>query len=294
MRTSSKLLALWLLRLYPRRWRERYEAEVSGLLEEHEVRLATLIDLLAGSLDARLDPAYVAERSAFTMRSPRFTNVTLFSAFALFSAALLPLLAVLLDGYEEAGVPTHYNDVVSAYPLLGIASSAILIVSLVAGIGLLATFVALAVIGMQVRRTWGVVLLIPILAVALVLFAPVLPLGGSVYVRQLTLALSGIVLGIVGVGAVLAQPTLRPTQWRALLTAAAATTLAMVLVAISALTWLIALWLHASQLRFTSGLSLATGAVAIVALAALIAAITLGRALAGRSTGPTPAASAGS
>ncbi|MGZ3672762.1 MAG: hypothetical protein ACXVCO_00480 [Ktedonobacterales bacterium] len=293
MRTSSKLLALWLLRLYPRRWRERYEAEMSWLLEEHEVRLTTLVDLLAGSLDARLDPAYVAERSAFTMRSPRFTNVMLFSAFALFSAALLPLLAVLLDGYEEAGIPTHYNDVVSAYPLLGIASSAVLMVSLVAGIGLLVTFVALAMTGIMERRRWAVLLLVPMLAVALVIFAPVLPLGSSVYVRQLMLALSGIVLGMVGVGAALARPTLRPAQWRALLTAAAATTLAIVLVAISALAWLITLWLHASQLRFTSGLNLATGAVGIVALAAIIASAALGRGLSGRVTGPTSAANAG-
>ncbi|MGZ3583431.1 MAG: hypothetical protein ACXWP6_12045 [Ktedonobacterales bacterium] len=293
MRTSSKLLALWLLRLYPRRWRERYEAEMSWLLEEHEVRLTTLVDLLAGSLDARLDPAYVAERSAFTMRSPRFTNVMLFSAFALFSAALLPLLAVLLDGYEEAGIPTHYNDVVSAYPLLGIASSAVLMVSLVAGIGLLVTFVALAMTGIMERRRWAVLLLVPMLAVALVIFAPVLPLGSSVYVRQLMLALSGIVLGMVGVGAALARPTLCPAQWRALLTAAAATTLAIVLVAISALAWLITLWLHASQLRFTSGLNLATGAVGIVALAAIIASAALGRGLSGRVTGPTSAANAG-
>jgi hypothetical protein len=51
-------LATRLLRLYPRWWRERYEAEVGGLLEEHRVQLTTLADLVAGAVDARLNPTY--------------------------------------------------------------------------------------------------------------------------------------------------------------------------------------------------------------------------------------------
>src|SRR5215470_12614487 len=97
MRSTYQSLALWLLRLYPRRWRGRYEVEVQVLLEEHEIRLRTLVDLLIGALDARLDPAYTQERSVLTMRTPRFTTVSLFSAFALFGIALLPLVGTLLD-----------------------------------------------------------------------------------------------------------------------------------------------------------------------------------------------------
>lgn len=41
-----------LLRLYPRAWRERYEAEMLALLEEHDVTLATRLDLLRGAFDA--------------------------------------------------------------------------------------------------------------------------------------------------------------------------------------------------------------------------------------------------
>jgi hypothetical protein len=54
-------LATRLLSLYPRWWRDRYEAEVGGLLEEHRVRLTTLVDLVAGALDARLNPTYRQE-----------------------------------------------------------------------------------------------------------------------------------------------------------------------------------------------------------------------------------------
>lgn len=41
-----------LLRLYPRAWRKRYEAEMLALLEEHDVTLATRLDLLRGTIDA--------------------------------------------------------------------------------------------------------------------------------------------------------------------------------------------------------------------------------------------------
>ena len=144
IRSTYQSLSLWLLRLYPRRWRGRYEVEVQALLEDHQIRLRTVIDLLIGALDARLDPAYAKERSVLNMRSPRFTTVSLFGAFALFGIALLPLLGTLLDPEYEQNVPTHYGDLVAAYPLVGLAGSAILVVSLIAGVALLATFLELA------------------------------------------------------------------------------------------------------------------------------------------------------
>jgi hypothetical protein len=43
-----------LLRLYPRSWRARYEAEVVAVLEQHGCTTRTLVDLVVGALDARL------------------------------------------------------------------------------------------------------------------------------------------------------------------------------------------------------------------------------------------------
>jgi hypothetical protein len=45
----------WLLRLYPRAWRRRYEEEVASLLEERHSPLDWL-DVVLGALDARLRP----------------------------------------------------------------------------------------------------------------------------------------------------------------------------------------------------------------------------------------------
>jgi len=46
-----------LLKLYPRGWRERYEAEVADYLDEAKPPfLRTATDLIAGAIDARLNP----------------------------------------------------------------------------------------------------------------------------------------------------------------------------------------------------------------------------------------------
>lgn len=282
IQTTYQALAAWLLRLYPRRWRGRYEVEVQALLEVHEIRLRTLLDLLIGALDARLAPAYAQERLVLTMRTPRFTTVLLFCTFALFGIALLPLLALLLDPDYSQNVPTHYGDLVAAYPLVGLASSAILVVSMIAGIALLATFFVLALGRIANRRgSSAIALLVVAVVAALVVFAPELLPGGD-FLRQLMLALLGIVVSIIGIGAALMQSQLGITQWRALLVTAATTTLAMVLVAIGAVTWLITVLLHASLLHFTYWLSLETGAVTALAFATVIAVLVVSRAFAAR------------
>jgi hypothetical protein len=52
----------WLVRLYPRAWRERYGAEMSAMLEQMPLTPAAVIDLVAGAIDARVAPHVVASR----------------------------------------------------------------------------------------------------------------------------------------------------------------------------------------------------------------------------------------
>jgi hypothetical protein len=61
-------LVIWMLRLYPPAWRERYEAEMVALLEQHEITLWTVLDLFIGALDARLDPHYRQARQLLPMQ----------------------------------------------------------------------------------------------------------------------------------------------------------------------------------------------------------------------------------
>jgi hypothetical protein len=46
----------WLLKLYPPRWRRRYEGELTELIAAHPFSLGAALDLLAGAIDAWLHP----------------------------------------------------------------------------------------------------------------------------------------------------------------------------------------------------------------------------------------------
>ena len=64
-------LATALLRLYPRRWRERYGPEMRALLADHRVRPATLADLVVAALRARADPTNRHEEAAMARSARR-------------------------------------------------------------------------------------------------------------------------------------------------------------------------------------------------------------------------------
>lgn len=48
----------WMLRLYPRGWRRRYGGEVAALVASEERSFRLFLDLLAGAIDARLNPQW--------------------------------------------------------------------------------------------------------------------------------------------------------------------------------------------------------------------------------------------
>jgi hypothetical protein len=74
----------WLMRLYPRIWRERYEEEMLALLEEHKITAATIIDLLIGALDANLNYDGGAEGVMKMVNRLRSGIVMFFCSFMVF------------------------------------------------------------------------------------------------------------------------------------------------------------------------------------------------------------------
>lgn len=59
-----------LVRLYPRPWRDRYEAELLDLLEQRPPSLRDAIDLVRGALDAHLHPQAERASMPWTHRLP--------------------------------------------------------------------------------------------------------------------------------------------------------------------------------------------------------------------------------
>lgn len=80
----------WMLNLYPRRWRERYQEEMLAVLEQHTISAFTVFDLLRGALDARLDPAYRTQEGFMfhQFRDHRILSAVYICALAIFLFSL--------------------------------------------------------------------------------------------------------------------------------------------------------------------------------------------------------------
>lgn len=62
-----------LIRLYPRDWRRRYGAEMEEMVAAQRMTLRTATDLLAGAIDARINPQWT---KATAPAAPRGANMT--------------------------------------------------------------------------------------------------------------------------------------------------------------------------------------------------------------------------
>jgi hypothetical protein len=97
----------WLLRLYPRAWRERYEGEVTAVLDQHKATPRTALDLLRGILDARLDPTY---RMGGVMPWPQRVRAASITVFAVF-----PMFPITTWAWAIGSDSSHDNDLLDRF-----------------------------------------------------------------------------------------------------------------------------------------------------------------------------------
>ena len=91
-----------LLRLYPAAWRERYENEFLGLLDERPVGPRGAIDVVLGAIDAHMHPELIgAERQPLTHRIP---GLLAFAAGATWVTWFLNAWSVGPDGEWGGGI----------------------------------------------------------------------------------------------------------------------------------------------------------------------------------------------
>lgn len=129
-----------LLRLYPAAWRERYEAEFVGTLEERPVDLAGSVDILHGAIDAHLHPELTGGAPhAWTHRLPGLMATAAGLIWSWF------YLRIVLAAPEEWGygvmiamllmVLAVLGDYMALYARkVGITISALLAAALLAGV----------------------------------------------------------------------------------------------------------------------------------------------------------------
>ncbi len=87
----------WMLWLYPHGWRQRYGEEVAMLVASEKRSFRLFLDLLAGAIDARLNPQWIPASST-TKGSHPMTSIKRLCSHPGFSASDQRLSAALMLG----------------------------------------------------------------------------------------------------------------------------------------------------------------------------------------------------
>jgi hypothetical protein len=114
-----------LLRLYPRRWRERYGEEMAALLEHTAPTGRVLLDLLLGALDAHAHPGLLDAQSPRTSPTGRLGCHFRRDPFALWAVGLYLgalLLGALLLYATPLGGWSDRRDALNALTYGGLAA----------------------------------------------------------------------------------------------------------------------------------------------------------------------------
>lgn len=133
----------WLLRLYPRDWRDRYEEEMLEVLEQHKITPATVLDLLLGALDANWNYSGFNEGVTWMVNRLRSSVVMVFCAFMVFGVGW-GLRQRLNDPLPL------FNHAAQSHPALGVMFHAIFVAGCIAFLAFLAG--GLPLLFISVRR----------------------------------------------------------------------------------------------------------------------------------------------
>ncbi len=172
-----------ILRCYPPSWRERYESEMTAVLEQHEVTFGTWFDLLRGAFDARLDSVCAGNRGSMIERVRR-SEIAIFCSFVAFVVAGFGFQK-MTEGVDQAGIMQSHAAVGAGY-YLSIAGAVITALAIAVG----ALPVALALLRQIVverRRD-----LLGLLAVPVVLGLSIVGWGVAVSQSNVTIASAGV------------------------------------------------------------------------------------------------------
>ena len=102
-----------LVRLYPRRWRRRYEEEFRALVEEERTWIHPLLDIVSGAITARLNPYLTAEEPPLTRRMQTLAAVA--ASFLVLPALVFLVSAAVRQVQPVPYEPAHTADAIFAW-----------------------------------------------------------------------------------------------------------------------------------------------------------------------------------
>jgi hypothetical protein len=304
-------LAYYLVRLYPQLWRSRYEEEFLALLEQHPISLLDCIDLFLGALDAHLHPHLGTTAMSLYERMKQMLSTLRRSLLMIFCA---------YSGFIIAGIAfqklTEYSDFVEAaqtHSAVGLSFQLVVIGAIVALFAMLAGGLPIAAAVVKdalTRKRYGILLLL-----AAPIFAMVVFIGTTFLLEALwpvtaspfqTLLFRGIFIAVfLGVAVVssgtvcfaVARSEISARLLRFAILPSLLITLSMFVMLVATLVWGLSLRSSVPQLfnsnegMFETSISGSwLNIVLLMAIATVLAAISLIRSLSARSALPTAVA----
>ena len=162
----------WLLRLYPRVWRTRYEEEVLALLEVRSLSSVHCLEMILEALDAHLHPQFgtrgmpVSERVAHLFHSLRGSLLAVFCSYISFVVAGLAFQH-LAEGHAFIMLANTYPLIDASFSLIILGSIIALLAIIIGGLPIVWTVVKEAFATKQMRLL--LLLAVPFLALAVLL-----------------------------------------------------------------------------------------------------------------------------
>lgn len=160
-------IAPYLLRLYPRAFRERYEDEMLAMLEQRPLSFADTLNLLTGACDAHLHPHLGTSGMGWSERMIQMFLTLRRSVLTIFCA----YVGITLSGMALQKM-TEYDDfqeVARTSPLVGLSFNLVIIAAVVALLAVLVGGLPVAVAVVRsalARKRYGslFLLMVPVLA----------------------------------------------------------------------------------------------------------------------------------
>jgi hypothetical protein len=297
----------WLVRLYPRAWRERYEEEFAAMLEQRPASLLDVLDIVFGALDARLHPQLGIGRTLMVNKM-RTATIAILCAYVGFVVADM--------GFQKATEDPPFTSLESTHALLGISYDAILAGSVVALLAMMAggipiAFAALRYAVAERRRDILLLFSVPPISLAafiwhvLLIAGPVFaavgplavydPLNMALFLSLVGLFLLAAVASTAAVSAAVACSEIRGSLYRFALVPGAVATLAMGVMLVATVVWGIGLRVYAPELFASSDGILATntaltwlGIIVMMAASTCVAGVSVSRGFSGRAASDAP------
>ncbi len=297
-------LVQYLVWLYPKQWRSRYEEEFLAMLEQRPISLLDSVDLLFGALDAYLHPALgtaalsLPERMKQMLSTLRRSLLTIFCAYIGFIVAGIGFQKLTEDRvFVEAA--QSYSIVGFSFQLVVIGAVAALLAVLAGGLPIVSAIVKVALA--RKRHSTLLLLATPIFALItfigiILLLEAILPVSTSKFEDTLSMVifvtafLSAAVVSTGSVCFAVARSEIPARLLRFAVIPSLLTTFSMAVTWAAILAW--GLSLHSSiphlfesnrGVMRTSTAASWLGVVVLMAVATALAAISLIRCLSARS-----------